>query len=215
MIQDNWNPSEEDLEWTREHFNRMQVGDTWGVADAVLKKVSDNHLNVESATPSSMMPLERIGKVCVALDIDFTAADAEIVHDPQEAAQKAALEWTHESGIPVSNFDMENAEWVCLDEDESWRVIVRHESDDPDKPHEVALAPMDYHLLAGDELFFSWKGMLVLEREEIIQIADDRMFQGALEDEQILIMTTHDEDGDLVPPHLRGLIFKTVRDEEE
>jgi len=214
MIQDDWKPTDEDLEWTKEHFERMQIGDTWGVADAVLKKVSDNHLNVESATPSSMMPLERIGKVCVELDIDFTAADAEIVHDPQEAAQKAALEWTHESGIPVSNFDMENAEWVCLDEDESWRVIVRHESDDPDKPHEVALAPMDYHLLAGDELFFSWKGMLVLEREEIIGMTDDGSLMRSLETGDVIVMPTT-WNHELVPPHLRGLIFNTVRDEEE
>ena len=32
MIEDKWEPTEEDLEWTKEHYERMQVGDTWGVA---------------------------------------------------------------------------------------------------------------------------------------------------------------------------------------
>lgn len=215
MIQEEWEPTEDDIGWTKDHFARMQVGDTWGVADAVIKKESETHLNVVSASPSSLLPLERIGKVCVALDIEFTAADAEIIHDPQGAAQEAAQEWEYE-GIPLTNFDLENAEWILVDDtNETWGVVIRHESDDPDKPHEVTMAPMDYHLIAGDELFFSWKGMPVLEREEIITLADDRMFQRALFIERIVIMTTHDEDGDLVPPHLRGLIFKAVRDEEE
>lgn len=214
MIEDNWTPTEDDIVWTREQFKRMSVGDTWGVADSVLRKNDNNTLKVVQASPSSILPLERIKKVCEVLEIFFDASEAELVNDPQAAAQQAAQEWEHE-GIPVVNYDLENAEWMCLDPDaEAWRVIVRHESDDPDKPHEVALSPMDYNLVAGDELFFTWDGMPVLERQEIIDMADEGTLMRALETKRVVIMPST-WNSELVPPHLRGLIFKTNRDEEE
>lgn len=214
MIEDNWTPTEDDIVWTREQLERMQVGDTWGVADSVLRKDIDNVLTVVQASPASIMPLERIKKVCAEIGYKLFTDEAEIIHDPQAAAQQAAQEWEHE-GIPVVNYDLENAEWMCLDPDaEAWRVIVRHESDDPDKPHEVALSPMDYNLVAGDELFFTWDGMPVLERHEIIDMADEGKLMRALETGAVVVMPTTWKN-EIVPPHLRGLIFKTNRDEEE
>ncbi len=214
MIEDEWEPTEDDIEWTRGQLERMQVGDTWGVADSVLRKDIDNVLTVVQASPASIMPLQRIGKVCAQIGYKLITEGAEIIHDPQAAAQQAAQEWEHE-GIPVVNYDLENAEWMCIDPDaESWRVIVRHESDDPDKPHEVALSPMDYNLVAGDELFFTWDGMRVLEREEIIEMADNDTLMANLGAGFLIIMPTT-WNKRLVPPHLRGLIFYKHRDEEE
>jgi len=214
MIEDNWEPTEDDIEWTRGQLERMQVGDTWGVADSVLRKDIDNVLTVVQASPTSIMPLQRIGKVCAQIGYKLNTEGAEIIHDPQAAAQQAAQEWEHE-GIPVVNYDLENAEWMCIDPDaEAWRVIVRHESDDPDKPHEVALSPMDYNLVAGDELFFTWDGMIVIERDEIIEMADNDTLMANLSAGFVIIMPTTWR-GRLVPPHLRGLIFRTNRDEEE
>ena len=208
MIKDDWTPSENDIEWTRGQLERMQVGDTWGVADSVLRKDIDNVLTVVQASPASIMPLERIKKVCAEIGYKLFTDGAEIIHDPQAAAQQAAQEWEHE-GIPVVNYDLENAEWMCIDPDtEAWRVLVRHESDNPDKPHEVALSPMDYNILAGDELFFTWDGMRVLERHEIILMADDDTLLSGLQNNEVFVMPTVWK-GTLVPPHLRGLIFVT------
>jgi hypothetical protein len=214
MITDDWQPKEEDIEWTREQLERMQVGDTWGVADAMLRKDEDNILTVVQATPASLLPLERISKVCKEVGYEFNADEAQIIHDPQAAAQAAAEEWTSpNTGIPLVNFDLENAEWVLLDEgEEAWRVTIRHH--DESDTDEVVLSPMDYHLLAGDELFFTWDGMQVLERHEIIELADEGSIMRSLEDNTVVIMPTVWKEK-TVPPHLRGLIFKTNRDEEE
>jgi len=207
MIEDNWEPTAEDIEWTKEHYERMQIGDTWGIADAVLLKEEDG-FRITKATPSSILPLERIGKVCVEIGITLTAEGVEVIEDPMQAAQETAQEWVHEeSGVPLVNFDLEGAEWRETENGE-WRVSVKHEDD------EQELAPMDFHLIAGDELFFSWDGMNVLERGEIIEIADAGTLMKGLEEESIVIMPSN-WNGRLVPPHLRGLIFKARRDEEE
>jgi len=214
MIADDWIPQEEDINWTREHYEKMSMGDTWGVADAVLRKDEDNILTVLKASPASLLPLERIKKVCDLIGIDLVADNAELIQDPQAAAQAAAEEWTSpNTGIPLVNFDLESAEWVLLEEEEeSWRVIIRHY--DEGDTDEVAISPMDYHLLAGDELFFSWDGMQVLERHEIIDMADEGTIMRALEDNTVVIMPTVWKEK-TVPPHLRGLIFNTKSIEEE
>ena len=226
MIQDNWQPEEKDVEWTREQFKRMSVGDTWGVADAVLRKDDNNTLKVIQASPSSILPLERIKKVCEVLEIFFDASEAELVNDPERAAQEAAKEWVHpESGIPITNFDLENAQWNEVTHEGmqgAWEVVVEHESDDPDNPHRVTMTPMDYHLVAGDELFFSWRDQegytwRVIDREEIIALADSGTFHEPLAfTEQMLLVMPSMYEGVIIPPHLRGLIFTPrPRDEEE
>ena len=214
MITDNWMPAEEDIVWTREHYEKMSMGDTWGVADAVLRKDEGNILTVLKASPASLLPLERIKKVCALIGVDMIADDAELIQDPQAAAQAAAEEWTSpNTGIPLVNFDLENAEWVLLDPDEeSWRVAIRHH--DEGDTDEVALSPMDYHLLAGDELFFTWDNMRVLERHEIIDMADEVDIVHALENDTVVIMPSVWKEKP-VPPHLRGLIFNTKGIEEE
>ena len=209
MIEDNWQPTAEDITWTKDHYEKMQVGDTWGIADAVLIKEEDG-FRVTKATPSSILPLERIGKVCIEIGITLSAEGVEIVEDPMQAAQDTAKDWLHEeSGIPLVDFDLENAEWRELENGE-WRVLVKHEDD------EQELAPMDFHLIAGDELFFSLDGMNVLERSEIIEIADNGTLMNELKDASVVIMPSN-WNGHAVPPHLRGLIFRTNErgDEEE
>jgi hypothetical protein len=56
--------------------------------------------------------------------------------------------------------------------------------------------------------------MRVLEREQIIDMADEGSLMRSLEMGVVVIMPTT-WNNELVPPHLRGLIFKTNRDEEE
>ena len=210
MIEDNWKPAEEDIKWTKEHFERMQVGDTWGVADAILKK-EDAGFIVERASPASVSPLERIRKVCVEIGISYDDTSVEIIEDPQAAAQESAKEWVcPESGIPLVNFDLDNPEWIMIEED-VWRVAIHHPDDDDVSA--VMLSPMDYHVLAGDDLFFSWKGMRVVDRAELIGAADMGGFATKLITGEFIVMTTEYE-GELIPPHLRGLVFRTLGEEE-
>lgn len=216
MIEDGWEPTPEDVSWTKETINKMSVGDTWGVADAVLQKVDDDHFDVLKLSPASILPLQRVKKVLNALDVELTADNAELVEDAQAAAQQSAETWTcPSSGVPIVNFDLDKPEWVCIEEgEETWRVIVSHTNDEGDV-FEVPLSPMDYHLVAGDDLFFTWDNMKVLERHEIIIMADEGTLTKALNEKEVVIMPTMWNES-LVPPHLRGLIFSTkVKDEEE
>lgn len=216
MIEDGWEPTPEDVSWTKETINKMSVGDTWGVADAVLQKVDNDHFDVLKLSPASILPLQRVGKVLNALDVELTTDNAELVEDAQAAAQQSAETWTcPSSGVPIVNFDLDKPEWVCIEEgEETWRVIVSHTNDEGDV-FEVPLSPMDYHLVAGDDLFFTWDNMKVLERHEIIIMADEGTLTKALNEKEVVIMPTVWNES-LVPPHLRGLIFSTkVKDEEE
>ena len=214
MIEDNWEPTQDDIDWTKEHYERMQVGDTWGVADAVIRKDEDE-LVVTKATPQSILPLQRIAKVCHSLGIKLSAEEAEMVDDSMQAAQETAQSWAHEeSGELLVNFELEHPSWVETEGGE-WIVRITHEDG-----HEQEVSPMDYHLLAGDDLFFSWRGMQVLERNEIIDLADDGALIEALTKQSIVVMPS-EWNSMSVPPHLRGLIFKTLppifipKDEEE
>lgn len=224
MIEDTWEPTKEDIDWTDDHLDKMNDGDTWGVADAVLRKTGHQKMEVVSMTSASLLPLQRIAKVLKALDVELDLTGAELVEDAQAAAQASAQEWTctHEGCEErLANFDLESGEWVVLDADsESWRVLLTHTGEDGEE-HQVAVAPMDYHLLAGDDLFFSWKGHRVLERHEIIDMADEGRLLQQLNDGRVFIMPTvwkehhtehHTET--IIPPHLRGLIF-VFGDEEE
>tara|TARA_R110002012_G_scaffold33393_2_gene97843 strand:- start:50047 stop:50727 length:681 start_codon:yes stop_codon:yes gene_type:complete len=226
MIEDDWQPAQEDIEWTEEHFKQMSIGDTWGVADAVLRKDGDTKFSVVKASPNSIMSLQRIGKVCEKIGVELDASQAELIHDSQAAAQAAAEEWTSpKTGVPLVNFDLENAEWINIpavdpnildeplaDDMEVWRVLIKHH--DEGDIDEVELSPMDYHLLAGDQLFFSWNGMRVIERHEIIVMADTDLLLSKLIENEVFVMPT-EYLGEKIPPHLRGLIFTNVITEEE
>ena len=108
------------------------------------------------------------------------------------------------------NFDLDNPEWMMIEED-VWRVAIHHPDDDDVSA--VMLSPMDYHVLAGDDLFFSWKGMQVVDRAELIDAADMGGFATKLITGEFIVMTTEYE-GELIPPHLRGLVFRTLGEEE-
>ncbi len=215
MIEDGWEPAQEDVNWTKETIDKMSIGDTWGVADAVLRKIDDDHFDVLKASPASILPLQRVKKVLNELNVELTSDNAELVEDAQAAAQQSAETWTcPNSGVPIVNFDLDKPEWVCIEEgEETWRVIVSHTNEEGDV-FEVPLSPMDYHLVAGDELFFTWDKMKVLERHEIIIMADEGTLSKSLNDKEVVIMPTMWNES-LVPPHLRGLIFSTKVQEEE
>jgi hypothetical protein len=217
MIEDDWEPEQKDIEWTKQHVEQMSIGDTWGVADAVMRKVSDSMLMVVNASPNSIMSLQRIDKVLQKFDVVLDASQAELIQDPQAAAQESAQEWTcPTSGIPLVNFDLDEPEWILLDDkQESWRVIIKT-TDDESVEYQVEVSPMDYHLLAGDELFFSWKGDSVMERHEIIEVVDEGVLLTKMSEGSVYVMPS-EYMGEVIPPHLRGLIFhdNSMNSEEE
>lgn len=229
---DDWTPQQEDIDWTKEHANSMAVGDTWSVSGALIEKTGDTELTLRQYPAESAMAVERVAKVCAAIPIDFNAKEAELIQDPMEAAQNAAQQWVEpESGIPLVNFDLDNAEWSMTavpSQDESgnsiivdqWVVRITHPNEDGDE-HEVLMTPMDYHLVAGDDVFFTWRGMRVVEREEAIQLANSREFLLQMLDGGVNLLgdtfVDEDESESHVPPHMRGMLvtkLPTLGEEE-
>tara|TARA_R110000744_G_scaffold274263_1_gene387428 strand:- start:313 stop:993 length:681 start_codon:yes stop_codon:yes gene_type:complete len=224
---DNWTPAQDDIDWTRNHFDSMAVGDTWSVSGALLEKTDASELTLRQYPPESSMAIERVAAVCNQIDVKFESEGSELIEDPMDAAQKAAQEWVDPaSDIPLINFGLENATWfvnavpsqdeqgesVIIDQ---WSVRITHPNEDGDE-HEVLMTPMDYHIIAGDDLFFAWKGMRVIEREEAIELADNRekLMDGLADSTIELLGTMHNDTA--VPPHLRGMFMAhTNLDEEE
>ena len=226
---DDWTPAQDDMDWTKNHFDNMALGDTWSVSGALLEKTDKAELTLRQYPAESAMAVERVAIVCNHIDVVFNSKDAELIEDPMEAAQQAAKEWVHpESQIPLANFDLANALWSVIavpSQDaegnavltDQWVVRITHANENGDD-YEVNMTPMDYHLIAGDDLFFSWKGMRVVEREEAIKLADDGVIVTHLLDKQIILLGSEyvdDEENFIVPPHLRGMLFSRITIDEE
>ena len=60
---DDWTPAQEDMDWTKEHFDSMALGDTWSVSGALLEKVDKDELALRQYPPESSMAVERIAIV--------------------------------------------------------------------------------------------------------------------------------------------------------
>ena len=229
---DDWLPQKEDLDWTDNHFSAMSVGDTWSVSGALLEKSAEKELTLRQYPVESTMAIQRLMQVCDEIGVEFNSEGSQLIEDPMSAAQNAAKEWADpNSGIPLVNFDLANGRWdvhAVPSQDESgesiivdqWTVCVTHPNDEEEgEVHEVMMTPMDYHLIAGDELFFSWKGMRVIEREEAIELANSREFLLQMLDGGVELLGdtyVHDEDGEWpVPPHMRGMLVTKLRNLNE
>ncbi len=228
---DNWKPTQDDIDWTRNHFDSMAVGDTWSVSGALLEKTDASELTLRQYPAESAMAVERVGVVCVSIDVNFVTEGSELIEDPMDAAQKAAQEWADpESGIPLINFDLANAEWSVSavpsqDEEgnailiDQWNVRITHENEEEEgDEHEVLMTPMDYHIIAGDDLFFTWKGMRVVEREQAIELADSELVTVSLLEGDIALLGSEYMLHDtlfVVPPHLRGMLMTRITTDEE
>ena len=224
---DDWTPAQEDIDWTQSHFDSMAIGDTWSVSGALLEKSGDKELVLRQYPAESSMAVERVANVCSEIGIVLDTKDAQLIEDPVKAAQDAAQEWTcPDTNIPLVNFNLEGAVWsmnVVPSEDEQgesmlieqWAVRITHPNEDGDE-HEVFMTPMDYHMIAGDDVFFTWREMRVIEREEAIRIADDIILE-LLEGRVILLGESlkQDEEEHIVPPHMRGMLVKTTSLGEE
>ena len=85
---DNWTPAQDDIDWTRNHFDSMAVGDTWSVSGALLEKTDASELTLRQYPPESSMAIERVAAVCNQIDVKFESEGSELIEDPMDAAQK-------------------------------------------------------------------------------------------------------------------------------
>ena len=141
----------------------------------------------------------------------------------QEIAQSTWKCQTPECGCLLSAFALDKAEWVFLGQDKV--------DDEEDQEHEVeiwavnvvcpvcdttiAMEPLEYALIAGDDLMMSYRTpaaqLEALDRPTIIKVMDN--------DSREIIITGSfcPFSGALLPPHVRGAVvsFKELESEEE
>jgi len=143
----------------------------------------------------------------------------------QEIAQSTWKCQTPECGCLLSAFALDKAEWIFVGQDkivddggqeqdvEIWAVNVVC----PVCDTTIAMEPLEYALIAGDDLMMSYRTpaaqLEALDRPTIIKIMDS----GKGNTEVIITGSFCPFSGALLPPHVRGAVvsFKELESEEE
>tara|TARA_R100000008_G_C3554353_1_gene152339 strand:- start:163 stop:846 length:684 start_codon:yes stop_codon:yes gene_type:complete len=210
-----WEPSEDDVDWTQSQLDSLAIDDIWNTGDMQYQRTGETELTLISRAQRAEIAHERVLKVLSALEWSCVDENAVVTpDDPVEQlvqAQEQAQTWKCPSedcdGL-VKDCELEDAAWVnggmypamapdgTETEAERWFVDIScGECDTP-----IRMNPLDYALLAGDDLFHTYRTdahlYRVLPRELMIELIDAG-------DEGIALGST-DLDGNPLPPHLQG-----------
>ena len=210
-----WEPSEDDVNWTRDQLDSLAIGDTWNTGDMQYQRTGETELSLVSRAERAELAHERVLAVLSALEWSCVD-DAAIItsDDPMEQLQQAqenAQSWecpAEECDTTLVDCDLNDIEWEnggmfpamspdgTETEAERWFVNLKcvgcHEI--------IKMNPLDYALLAGDDLFHTYKAgewaYEVLSRERMIEVIDN----GG----EGIALGSKDLDGNTLPPHLQG-----------
>ena len=226
-----WEPTEQDIEWTRGYVAELEDDATWTAGEMVYQKTGDTQLTLIQRTERAAEAHERVAKVLDAIEWDCIVSDdlRIIPTDPQEQieqAQETAQQWVcpdEECGTRLVNCDLEAVEWRNMGlqpammpdgtetEAERWLVVMSCAGCN----EELRMNPLDYALLAGDDLFHTFHTervtYKVLSREQTIELIDAGDTGLALGSQGVF--------GEDIPPHIKGAYCKveakTASTEEE
>tara|TARA_A100000172_G_scaffold32076_1_gene19191 strand:+ start:3673 stop:4386 length:714 start_codon:yes stop_codon:yes gene_type:complete len=235
---DNWKPNEEELEWTRNIVESMEINQDWMEGEMAFRKTGDATLALLTRTERAEGPAQRVAIVLNELGWDLDESEVKVIpDDPALAAemmQQQAESWTCPScDERIVNMDLEKAFWEVqgstyyVDENgerqpmDRWVVTLEcTEGETGSCP--VHLSPDDYFLVAGEVNFYtwwffdadgeSWKAR-IMPPETIVECVDS----GTLESLNVKHLGTTFQ-GNTVPPHMRGtfcLMVKAPIEEEE
>jgi hypothetical protein len=238
-MEQEWAPTEEDIEFTKEQVEGLRIGGVWAPQGLEYERIDDSALKLHRFAdhPAATEAHRRISLVLKELNWDVYDDEAqpiELAEDPREAMfqerlrqQEIAMRWTCSNGDceqKLADMDLEGGLWTNLGvqafmapdgtttEEEHWTVKVACDTCE----QIMMLEPYDYGLLIGDENFFryvSTEGIeyLVLTREQTIELVD-----GGNINKCTPLGTIAPCSGDVLPPHMRGTFcIAVVGDEEE
>ena len=226
-----WEPTEQDIEWTRGYVAELEDDATWTAGEMMYQKTGDTQLTLIQRTERAVEAHERVVKVLDAIEWECVEADdlRIIPTDPQEQieqAQETARQWVcpnEDCDTRLVNCDLDSVAWQSMGmqpavmpdgtetEAERWLVVMPCAGcDDP-----LRMNPLDYALLAGDDLFHTFDSgraiYKVLSREQVIEFIDAGGSGIALGSRGLF-----DES---IPPHMQGAYckveLKTASAEEE
>ena len=228
-----WEPQDEDIEWTRSVVESMEINQDWMEGEMAFRKTGDTTLALLTRTERAEGPAQRV-KVVLEDHLGWVVDDSEvkvIPDDPAMAAQmmqQQAESWACPEcdGQLVVNMDLDCVDWQIqgqtyyIDEVgerqplDRWVVAVNCDCGKP-----VHLSPDDYFLVAGELNFYTWyidleseRMARVLSPEQIVSLVDS----GDLERLETTHLGTIYQDK-TVPPHMRGTfchIFERGYEEE-
>jgi len=231
-----WEPTEEDLEWTKSILTTLEMNQDWMEGEMAFRRTGENTLALLTRTERAAEPAERVKIVLAELDWELDEEHVQVIpDDPQAAAemmQQSAESWTCPecNEHRVVNMDLEDVSWQVkgdtnyVDDEgnmqtyDRWVVTILCECGEP-----VYLTPDDYYLVAGEFNFYTWRFVdregvawiaRVMNPEQVVESIDS----GFLEQLNARHLGTTFQ-GDTVPPHMRGtfciLIQVAALEEEE
>jgi len=223
MSEEHWEPTEEDLEWTKGVVDNLEMGQDWMEGEMAFRKTGDATLTLLTRTERAESASRRVEVVLQMIGWHLDMGQTKIIpDDPALAAemmQKEAQSWLcpHCKEAPVVNMDLENAKWGILGTnqfvDESghesatdrWVVELACDCEEV-----IYLSPDDYYLIAGEALFYTWEGWFPIQPEQICEAVD----KGYWEDLYARPLGSS-RGGKPVPLHMRGLMCVRRKEEEE
>ena len=233
-----WEPSEEEIDWTRSNLEPLQIGGVWSPHGLEYERTDENELTLVSITNHSgtIEAHARIVKVLHGMGwtmIDDSVKQVTNELDPasMEEAQEHELERIQEivSGWKCPNEDCEEFLVNMPVEEVDWVNHGSHPFSDPTTGEEgeadrwlaqitchrcsviIPMNPLDYGYIGGEDMFYTWRlGSHVLR---------------VLTREQTVELIDSGEEGFAlgstflgheVPPHMQGTYCQrnTVEEEE-
>jgi len=223
MTEEHWEPTEEDLEWTRGVVENLEMNQDWMEGEMAFRRTGDTTLTLLTRTERAEKAADRVYMVLQTIGWKLDESQAKIIpDDPQLAAemmQKEALSWMCPActTVPVVNMALENGEWQVLgntqyvgEDGETTEVARWVVGLVCDCGEGVYLAPDDYYLIAGEALFYTWEGWVPIHPEQICEAVD----KGYWEDLYARPLGSS-RGGKPVPLHMRGLMCVRGKEEEE
>lgn len=240
MRETDWEPSDEEIAWTKTNLEPLDVGGVWAPHGLEYERVDDKSLKLVSMINTEGVQ-EAHARICKVLDeLEWHIDDDSVRRISNEQApqsiaesQEAELEriqgivssWTcpdEECAEPLVNMALEQCVWVNHGAHEFMNPETGEEGEaDRWLAHitchecniEIPMNPLDFGYLAGEDLFYTWR-------------INDTVSYRVLTREQTVALIDAGEEGialgstiqDIdVPPHMQGTycVIEIKGDEEE
>tara|TARA_B100001250_G_scaffold408567_1_gene431201 strand:+ start:576 stop:1274 length:699 start_codon:yes stop_codon:yes gene_type:complete len=216
----NWTPSEDDIEWTKNILDSLEMNQDWMEGEMAFRRTGENTLTLLTRTERAESAVDRVKQVLDILEWEVADEDAKIIPDDPmaaaEAMQREAESWACPDcdDVRVVDMPLEVAMWDI--KGETQYVDEEGASQTHDRwvvgvgcgcGSEVYLSPDDYYLVAGDINFYTWHVhvddalycLRVMPPEQIVDCVDS----GIMEQISAFHLGTTFQ-GNTVPPHMRG-----------
>tara|TARA_R110002020_G_scaffold14091_4_gene50170 strand:- start:28138 stop:28878 length:741 start_codon:yes stop_codon:yes gene_type:complete len=239
-----WEPSEDEVSWTKDNLDPLQIGGVWSPHGLEYERTGDNEITLISIS-NHEGTIEAHARICKVIDgMGWSMVDDsvqritnELDASSLEESQQIELERIQEivSGWKCSN---EECEEYLVNMPVDYVDWVNHGSapfKDPDTGEEgeadrwlahitchscnaiIPMNPMDYGYIAGEDMFYSWRLGINIFRVLTREETVALVDGNKDKSEPVGFALGSTYMGHPVPPHMQGTycVLSSIRDEEE